>query len=273
MPVTRLGGGNPLGRYHKLTMSYSAGGRVSPLALILLWLAALSLSSAAAEGTAASADWTVAPPARWVSELPLSSSETPLKSGASSGRLYLLVDHQVSIGPTLVDYHRFAWTPLSTAGVQNASEIQIAFDPAFQRLVIHHVRLLREGRDVFSFRPADVRVIQQERSLDEQIYSGELTAVVFLRDLRPGDVLDYAYSLEGTNPIVRAAYDDDLRLAYDSPVRVVRHLVRAPEGVALHVTARHTTLAPHVERSNGWQVHTWEAHDVMTRASDEDEPG
>ena len=67
---------------------------------------------------------------------------------------------------------------------------------------------------MFSFRPSNVRVIQPEAGLDEQIYSGQLTAVVFLRDLRPGDTLDYAYSLEGPNPILAGAYDDTLWLQY-----------------------------------------------------------
>jgi hypothetical protein len=203
----------------------------------------------------------------------LPSSDSPLRSAAQSGRLYLLVDHQVRAGSTTTDYRRYAWTALSTAGVQNASEIQLHFDPTFERLVIHHVRLLRDGHDVFSFRPADVRVIQQERSLDEQIYSGELTAVVFLRDLRPGDTLDYAYSVEGANPILGGGFDAELPLAYDAPVRLVRHIVQVPEPTRLYVAPRHTTIAPRIETSGGWRTYTWSASDVAASEIDEDEPG
>jgi hypothetical protein len=195
--------------------------------------------------------------------------------GADSGRLYQLVDHQVRFGAgsATTEYSRFAWTALSTAGVQNASEIQIRFDPAYQRLVIHHVRLLRDGRDVFAFRRGDVRVIQQETDLDEQIYSGELTAVVFLRDLRPGDTLDYAYSVEGSNPILGGGFDDELPLDYESPVRAIRHVVQAPLGATLHITPRNTTLAPRVETSGPWRVYTWEARDVAAAEADQNEPG
>jgi len=221
----------------------------------------------------ARAAWSIAPPAAWVRELSLPSLGALKDTRADSGRLYLLVDHQVTIGAAMVEYHRFAWTPLSTAGVQNASEIQVHFDPSYQRLVIHHVRLLRGGKDVFSFRPADVRVIQRETDLDEQIYSGELTAVVFLRDLRPGDTLDYAYSLEGSNPILGGAFDDELALSFDSPVRVVRHVIHAPEATTLHIAPRHTTESPRVETDGGWRTYTWEARDVEAPDVDDDEPG
>jgi hypothetical protein len=237
------------------------------LAALLLSLAAPALAQPAAQ------TWTVAPPAPWVTPQPLPEGDTPLRSAADSGRLYQLVDHQVRAGATTTDYHRYAWTALSTAGVQNASEIQMRFDPSFERLVIHHVRLLRSGRDVFSFRPSDVRVIQQERGLDEQIYSGELTAVVFLRDLRPGDTLDYAYSIEGANPILGGGLDDDLPLAYEAPVRLVRHVVEVPVGTTLHIAPRHTALAPKVERSGAWLSYTWLVGDVPASEPDEDEPG
>ncbi len=217
--------------------------------------------------------WTVAPPPSWVRTQALPAADTPLRAAADSGRLYLLVDHQVRVGAPTTDYRRYAWTALSTAGVQNASEIQLRFDPSFERLVIHHVRLLRGGKDVFSFRPSDVRVIQQERSLDEQIYSGELTAVVFLRDLRPGDTLDYAYSLEGANPIVGDGFDDELPLAYDAPVRLVRHVIHVPSRTTLNVTPRNTSAAPLVETSGGWRSYTWTASDVPASVADEDEPG
>ncbi len=239
------------------------------LAFAVLACVVASPRSAAAAGGKA---WTIAPPAAWVRELALPTQLGAPKTGTTSGKVYRLVDHQVRAGDATVEYNRLAWTVLSTEGVQNASEIQIDFDPAYERLVIHHVRLLRDGRDVFSFKPADVRVIQPETSLDEQIYSGELTAVVFLRDLRPGDTLDYAYSLEGANPILGGAYDDVLWLQYTAPVERLRHVVSLPAGVQLHVTPLNTALTPLVATKGKWRSYTWEARDVPAQVIDEDEP-
>jgi transglutaminase-like putative cysteine protease len=252
-------------------MVLAAGNRYPVSAAVPL--VALLLAATPAAGQPAGPPWTVSPPARWLLPVEVPSADVPLGSAADSGRLYLLVDHQIRAGAATTDYRRYAWTALSTAGVQNASEIQVRFDPTFERLVIHHVRLLRDGRDVFSFRPSDVRVIQQERSLDEQIYSGELTAVVFLRDLRPGDTLDYAYSIEGANPILTGGFDAELPLAYEAPVRLVRHVVQVPAGTRLSIAPRRTALVPLTTTSGGWQTLTWTARDVPASIADEDEPG
>jgi transglutaminase-like putative cysteine protease len=215
----------------------------------------------------------VAPPAPWVHELPLPGQANAPGTDERSGKLYVLIDEQVRLGSPTVAYSRRAWTPLSSAAVQDAPEIEIDFDPSYERLVIHHVRLLRNGRDVFGLKASDVRVIQQETDLDQQIYSGQLTAVVFLRDLRPGDVVDYAYSIEGSNPILQGAFDDVLWLAYSAPVRRLRYVINAPSGTELHIAPRNTEIAPRVDVSGAWRSFTWEAHDIPATVADDDEPG
>lgn len=239
------------------------------MALVALAVAALAGHAAAQEK---GPPWKVAPPPAWVADLRLPDRAGVHGKEATSGRVYLLLDHQVRVGVPTIEYNRQAWTIVSTEGVQDASEIQIDFDPTYQRLAIHHVRLLRNGRDVFSFRANDVRVIQQEADLDQRIYSGQLTAVVFLRDLRPGDTLDYAYSLEGANPILGGAYDDVLWLQYGSPVQLLRHRITLPAARPLHVARRNTALVPAETAGGGWRTYTWEARDVPADVSDEDEP-
>ena len=248
---------------------FSARARV--LSLVLLASCSIILLPSAA--AARDAQWSIAPPGAWVQQYPLPAAPKTAPGAGSSGRAYVLLDHQVRVGPAAADYHRFAWRPVSTAGLQNASEIQIHFDPSFERLVIHHVRLLRDGADVFKLSAGDVRVIQQETDLDQQIYSGQLTAVVFLRGLRVGDTVDYAYTIVGTNPILGGGYDDELALAYDSPVQALRHVVQVPTNTPLYIKTQHTSLAPRVETKTGWQVYTWECQDIPAIVSDADEPG
>ncbi|MGE5358772.1 MAG: DUF3857 domain-containing protein [Bacteroidales bacterium] len=243
---------------------------ISRVVFALSALLIATCTSAAANPTDPS--WRIGPPASWVREATLPSAATPSRADTRSGKVYVLVDQQVRIGAPTAEYHRQAWSPLSSAAVQDAPEIEIDFDPSYERLVIHHVRLLRHGRDVFHFTPADVRVIQQETDLDQQIYSGELTAVVFLRDLRPGDVVDYAYSREGSNPILGAGFDDVFWLAYASPVQHLRYVVHAPSEVGLHIAPRNTGAAPTIEDTPGWRTFTWEARDTPETLEDDDEP-
>lgn len=223
--------------------------------------------------TPASETWRMAPPPAWVSVVALPPCGGAVTSEIRGGIQSLVVDHQALVGEVTTHYCRRAWSPVSTAGIQSAREVRISFDPDYQRLIIHHVRVVREGHDVLSLSPEDVRVIQREEDLDEQIYSGELTALVFLKDLRPGDVVDYAYSIEGENPLLEGRFDDDLPLGLRAPVRHLRHILLLPEGRHLNVAAHNTAITPRVTNENGRQTYLWEARDVSAVLLDDQVPG
>jgi len=51
-----------------------------------------------------------------------------------------------------------------------------------------------------------IKVIQQESDLADDVFTGEQSAVVFVEDLRVGDVLEYAYTVRGANPVFQGHY-------------------------------------------------------------------
>ena len=69
----------------------------------------------------------------------------------------------------------------------------------------------------------EIRVIQKEDDSDNRIYDGERTALVFVKDVRPGDVIDYSWSIAGANPLLGDRYTDTYRLSSSVPSRRVRH--------------------------------------------------
>lgn len=241
--------------------------RASALAVALL-----ATLSSVGSGLAASEAWTIGPPPDWVVPTSVAYAGEQPVGEVPSGIYYLLVDHQVRVRDTAIHYYRRAWTALSSAGVQSASEISLSFDPSYQRLVIHHVRLVRDGRPVGSFAKEDVRVIHAEQDLAERIYDGGLTALVFLKDLRVGDTVDYAYSIEGANPVLGGRLEANLPLAFGTPVRRLRHLVLMPAGRALSIRAHETTLEPIVASEPGGRSYLWEATGVPAVEEEDGEP-
>jgi len=175
----------------------------------------------------------------------------------------LLTDHQVKISDRgVVEYFRRVRKVLSPTAVQNASEVSIDFDPSFQRLVLHEVVLVRGDRRVNQLDLANVRVIEKERDADQDIYDGSLTALLFLNDVRTGDVIDYSYSLEGSNPLLGAKFADEYDFSSQFPVRVMRHRVIAPASRTLDWRASLGTK-PTRERIGDQQVLTWERKNVV----------
>ena len=158
-------------------------------------------------------------------------------SNVRSGIEGLLDDHQVRVAGANVDeYFRRVRQVVSPAGVQNASELNIDFDPSFQRLVLHDVVVIRSGKRIDELARDEVRIIEKESDADESIYDGQLTALLFLKDVRPGDVIDYSWSLEGSNPLLGGRYADEYDFNTSVPTRLMRHRLVWPKGRPLHVS-------------------------------------
>jgi hypothetical protein len=160
-----------------------------------------------------------------------------VNSNVRSGVEGLLDDHQVRVAGANVDeYFRRVNQVVTSAGVQNASEVSIDFDPSFQRLVIHNVVVLRGNKRIDELARDEVRIIEKESDADESIYDGQLTALLFLKDVRPGDILDYSWSLEGSNPLLGGRYADEFDFSTRVPTRLMRHRLVWPKGRPLHVS-------------------------------------
>jgi transglutaminase-like putative cysteine protease len=107
---------------------------------------------------------------------------------------------------------------LTVAGVQNDSTLKIDFNPSYQTLTLHWVRLWR-GTNFLSRLEADkVRVVRREKDLEQQILNGEQTAMLVLDDVRVGDLVDYAYTVEGVNPVFNGRYSAGFRMQFVDPV-------------------------------------------------------
>jgi transglutaminase-like putative cysteine protease len=178
-------------------------------------------------------DFDLRPAPPWVERVvPELSAQLPSRAGVAG----ILTDHQVRVDNGNVDeYFRRVRKVVSAAGVQNASELNLDFDPSYQRLVLHDVALVRGGARINQLDPSEVRVIEKEPESEDRIYDGRLTALIFLKDVRPGDVIDYAFSLEGANPLLGGRYADEYDFAAAVPTALVRHRLLWPAGRKLHV--------------------------------------
>jgi hypothetical protein len=208
----------------------------------------------------------------WIVD-PGGGAATSPATADSSGTRYLLFDQQVRVADdTSETYVRTVWKAETTAGVQDASEIEISFDPSFERLVIHHARIARGGSTVWSFAPRDVRVMETEEDLDARLYNGELTATIFLRDLRIGDTVDYAYTLAGVNPVLGGRFDRVLWTGASVPVdRLHRRLLWQKEAEP-HIRLRGGAAKPEVSPVAGGTSYRWLVRDWKPPAREERTP-
>lgn len=135
----------------------------------------------------------------------------------------MLDDRQTRITPNgSQNYTHFVRQVTTPAAVEEVSQLRLDFEPSYQSLVIHHIRVVRAGQTINALRPSEIKVIQREDELNEQLFNGMLSAVVLINDVRPGDVIDYAYSVNGDNPVLAGRYADVISLSHSDTVSLLR---------------------------------------------------
>ena len=117
------------------------------------------------------------------------------------GLHYLVVDDQYDArGDEPAMYSRSVIAALNVTGIEQMANFELSFDPGYQRLVINHIRVTRDGVTEDRHEAAQVEFARHESDSTRLIFNGEATALVRIDDIRVGDVLDYAYTIYGENP-------------------------------------------------------------------------
>ncbi|MFK7849594.1 MAG: DUF3857 domain-containing protein [Akkermansiaceae bacterium] len=158
----------------------------------------------------------------WVQSL---DSNPTKKAGRGDGSVrYLLSGIQRHLEEKVV-HHSFTTEILTAAGAEDYSQISVDFQPTYQTLVWHTLTVSRSGETQDRLIDAEFEVIRREEGLDRQLYDGELTAHVILKDIRPGDLVSYTYSIRGDNPIFAGRSHHIAQLAYGVAVGLVHRSV------------------------------------------------
>ncbi|QSQ19518.1 DUF3857 domain-containing protein [Pyxidicoccus parkwayensis] len=212
----------------------------------------------------------VQPPAAWVRPVPLEERDLPPSSETSGGIHHALAETQTRVdGRRVETYSHYARRVLSEAGIENAAEVTVSFDPSYQELTLHGVWLHRGGTRMDVLDPAAVKVIQQERELEQRIYNGTLSALIFVRDVRVGDVIEYAFTRTGANPIFDGRYLAVADVGYGVPLAHWRYRLLWPASRTLHVKNHGTELSPTVTEAGGVREYIWEQRDVAALTVDD----
>jgi transglutaminase-like putative cysteine protease len=208
----------------------------------------------------AAGSFAIAPPAAWVKVQSLASLASSTNSSDENIK-YVLLDDQVNVS-SAEHYHRIVQQPVNANGVQDCVQISMDFDPSYQRLVIHDICIRRGTNVINRLEPEKIKVIQQEKDLDMNIYNGESSAVLFLEDVQVGDEIDYSYTVTGSNPIFGGRYLDDFYLQWANTVDDERFRLLWPTNRYLGIKNHGGDVQPVVTQGGNTREYLWELHDV-----------
>jgi transglutaminase-like putative cysteine protease len=187
----------------------------------------------------------VGPAEDWVIERNVVRPEAVPEDDIGNGVHYLLSDKQILVdGENASKYfQRYTEMIVNQKGLEYSSQIQVQFDPVYQSLKFHQLRIIRDDRIIEKLGSVNFKLLQRENELESLIYNGRLTASVILDDVRVGDIIDYSYTIEGDNPIYDGIFSSAVSTQWQVPLerQFFRLLWKKQE--ALYINALNTDIA------------------------------
>ena len=153
----------------------------------------------------------------WVSYRPLDTKLSIDAGLIESGYYYVLNDQQLHVG-LQERYRHFAFRVISTAGLEEASKIEIHYQPAYQQLSINGIRVFRDGQFIDYHDRVRWQELQREQSLANGLYDEERTMLMILEDIREADLVEYEYTTRGANPIFEQRFYATFEHGLDYPM-------------------------------------------------------
>lgn len=194
--------------------------------------------------SAATADYRIAPRPAWVQPLEIPEGKARGKALADDGLRNLLLDTQINLtGDKKERFFRIAMQPLRQQGLQQISSISLGFSPAYEELVIHDVSVVRDGQRSDRLASADIKLFQREEELEQDMYAEHWTAMLLLKDLRIGDIVEYSYSVRGSNPVLGDKNFGRELLAWGVPIERMYIGLLTPKELPLYLRTSDGTTA------------------------------
>ena len=185
---------------------------------------------------------------------------------------HLLADRQLHAEEHSRHCH-YAYRLLSEAGVQNNAQLTFDFDPEFQTLTFHRLRIHRKGEVIDRLATQEIQVLQRETGAERQLYDGRLSAVLLMEDVRVGDVIDYAYTIQGANPVFEGLFSDYELTRWSSPLEEVWLRVLWSADRPVRMRKEGAGPAPKISEKNGLKSAVLHETQVKAILSDGEVPG
>jgi hypothetical protein len=199
----------------------------------------------------------------------------PDAEAGSGGERALLYAREVRVGKSVEAFTHWTRRITNEAGLQSNSQLNVDFDPSYQTLTFHYVAVIRGEVRIDKLDAGSIKLVQRQAGLENQIFDSRESAVLFLPDLRVGDVVDYAYSVTGADPTLAGKYEDRFLLGLSLPMDHLFMRVLLDRDRALSVSVRGPTpandssLAPRISHDSTeyrWDLWATKANPIESNA-------
>lgn len=129
-----------------------------------------------------------------------------------------LSESQAWVGPTPAVLQNMAIQVNGKSALDSIGQFGISYVPAYQKLFLHRVALLRGKEIIDRTASVNTRLLERETGIEHGVYGGATTVQLLLEDVHVGDTLWLTYTVEGVNPVFGNMWSDAFEWDSASPV-------------------------------------------------------
>ena len=236
---------------------------------------ALAVAGMLVGAGAGAADYRIGTAPAWVKPVAFDPAPHPQADAANVayGTRFDLIDDQVRLAAGARSrFHHVVSEAVTDKGIDDLSHREIEVNPAWETLTISQLDVVRDGHRVSRLHDVQVKVLQRERDLESRIYDGRKSIALDLPDIRVGDIVEFAYTRTGENPVFAGHHTGDFDMQWRVPVAHVHRRLSSASALAIRVARLTGAPAPQVSQADGFDERVWDARDVPARNVEADIP-
>jgi transglutaminase-like putative cysteine protease len=205
--------------------------------------------------------YSTGPAPNWVVALrkPATATEAATQAGANA---YDIVDYQIRVTRSVETYTHIARQLANPAIVEQESLFTVDVDPSSDHLTLHSLIVRRGNQVIDQLQLAKFSVLQREAGLESGLVDGRKTLHLALQDTRVGDVVEYGYTVERTDPLEDHRFSTRIATGFDSPVKQFQLRVLYPSPRTIRIDDKSGGAKPTQSQHDGWVETVWNRRDV-----------
>lgn len=189
----------------------------------------------------------------WVEECPYDSNFNNENENHTTSLLY---DRQIHAERN-EDYVHEARRLETMEAVQHLSQWRFQFEPQTQSVVFHFIKVKRSEEIIEQLNLEKGHLFQREEGLNRFVIDGWFTYLQVLEDVRPGDILEWAYTVQTNNRALSANASFFQCLPEWISVGKYQFVVRFKTGREMKWKSSSADLNPLWSTADGLSIWTW----------------
>ena len=196
----------------------------------------------------------------WVEHEPYAGQAPEAADYVFKGICRLLNETQIDLcGSDLAWHCRTAQRVVTRAGAEQIAQFNLEYDPSFQRLEIHFIRIVRDQAPIEHAKREALQILRRETSLERLTLTGVLTVSLLIPDVRIDDVLEISFTVYGSRPLFGGKYAgwlgfDPFAPWFDARCRVLRPLRREISTKRFNEPPKPTTIVKDNIEDSRWRL-------------------